>query len=216
MAQMSRRDHAQHRRLGYAGWALLGVLAATGAQAQDGNFLSNIFKYGGPTVPPSQPPDLEPAYCPPVDVAEGGAALQAAGGQPGNAASIRTQFSLGRLARECARRQDGSITVKVGVEGRVLLGPSGSPGRFDVPVTIVIKHDDKPVVTRSRRTSVTVAPGEVQGFFSLVEEDLVVPPAMTRDYDIEVGLGGGGGKAKSAARRKRAPAAAPESAGAAQ
>ncbi|KAB1075351.1 hypothetical protein F6X51_03745 [Methylobacterium planeticum] len=192
-------------RLG--GLVALGVLAASGPRAEEGNFLSNIFKYGGTTVPPSQAPELEAPYCPPVGVTEGGAALQAMGGSAGNAASIRTQMSLGRLARECVRRQDGSISVKVGVEGRVLLGPAGAPGRFDVPLTIVIKYDDKVVTSRSHRTSVTVAPGEAQGFFSVIEEDLVVPAAMTRDYEIEVGLGGGAKAKKAPARRKPVPAA---------
>src|ERR1700712_578111 len=165
MGRKSRRDHAKEGWLGLGGLLVLGVLAASGARAEEGNILSNIFKYGGTTVPPSQAPELEAAYCPPVGVTEGGAALQAMGGQAGNAASIRTQMSLGRLARECTRRQDGSVSVKVGVEGRVLLGPAGAPGRFDVPLTIVIKYDDKVVTSRSHRTSVTVAPGEAQGFF---------------------------------------------------
>jgi hypothetical protein len=208
MVRTSRRDHAKQGRLWRGGLLALGLLAASGARAEDGNFLSNIFKYGGTTVPPSQAPELEAAYCPPVGVAEGGAALQALGGQGGNAASIRTQMSLGQLARECTRRQDGSIGVKVGVEGRVLLGPAGAPGRFDVPLTIAIKYDDKVVTSRSRRTSVTVAPGEAQGFFSIIEEDLVVPAAMGRDYEIEVGLGGAKAKAKPPSRRKAPPAAA--------
>jgi len=134
MGRTSRRDHAKQGWLGLGGLLVLGVLAASGARAEEGNILSNIFKYGGTTVPPSQAPELEAAYCPPVGVTEGGAALQAMGGQAGNAASIRTQMSLGRLARECTRRQDGSVSVKVGVEGRVLLGPAGAPGRFDVRI----------------------------------------------------------------------------------
>src|SRR3954467_10880858 len=129
MVRTSRRDHAKQGRLWRGGLLALGLLAASGARAEDGNFLSNIFKYGGTTVPPSQAPELEAAYCPPVGVAEGGAALQALGGQGGNAASIRTQMSLGRLARECARRRDGSLSVRGGSGGRVLLGPAGAPGR---------------------------------------------------------------------------------------
>ncbi|WP_132255996.1 hypothetical protein [Methylobacterium segetis] len=191
--------------------ALVLALAATAAGAEEGNFLSNMFKYGGPTVPPSQGKDLEPPYCPPVGVSEGGAALQTLGGRAGDKASIRTQITLGRLARECTRREDGSITVKVGVEGRVLLGPAGAPGRFDVPLTIAVKSDEKVVVSRFRRLSASVGAGEAQGFFSVVEEDISVPAAMTRDYEIEVGLGGGAKAAKAPARRKPPVAAAPAS-----
>lgn len=200
--------------------ALLLVLAATGVRAEDGNFLSNLFKYGGTTVPPSQPKELEAPYCPPVGVSEGGAALQTLAGRTADRPNIRTQITLGRLARECTRREDGSITVKIGVEGRVLLGPAGAPGRFDVPLTIAIKSDEKVVTSRFRRIATTVAPGEAQGFFSVIEEDITVPAAMTRDYEIEVGLGGSGPKAAKPAPRRKAPVAAapasPEQTGASQ
>ncbi|AWN41917.1 hypothetical protein [Methylobacterium durans] len=200
--------------------ALLLALVATGARAEEGNFLSNLFKYGGTTVPPSQPKELEAPYCPPVGVSEGGAALQTLAGRSADKPNIRTQVTLGRLARECTRREDGSITVKVGVEGRVLLGPAGAPGRFDVPITIAIKSDEKVVTSRFRRLSATVAPGEAQGFFSVVEEDLSVPAAITRDYEIEVGLGGSAPKAGKAQPRRKAPVAAvptsPEQTGASQ
>ena len=175
----------------------LAVGAAAPAGAEEGNIFSNLLKYGGTTVPPSQPRELEAAYCPPVDVAEGGAALRIVAG-----ANVRTQISLGRLARECVRREDGSVTVKVGVEARVLLGPAGAPGRFDVPVTFLIKHDDKVVTTRSERTTAVIAPGEAQSFAQIVVDDLTVPAALSNDYEIEVSLGA---KAKAPAKAKAKP-----------
>lgn len=192
---------------------LLGVVLAVGlgasaAGAEEGNIFSNIFKYGGTTVPPSQPKETEPAYCPSVDVSEGGAALRVLAG--GN---VRTQISLGRLARECVRQPDGSTLVKVGVEARVLLGPAGAPGRFDVPVTFAIKHDEKVVTTRVARTSAEIARGEAQGFAQIVVDDLVVPPSMATDYEIEVGLGAVKAASAKAKPRHRKPAAAASAGG---
>lgn len=165
-------------------------LAAPAARAEDGNVFTNIFKYGGTSVPPSQAAPLEEAYCPTVDVPEGGAALRNPPGATGTAASLRSQTTLGRIARECTRLQDGAIRVKVGIEGHVLLGPAGAPGRFDAPLTIALKSAGKVIVTRSRRVSVSVPPGAAQGLFSVIEDDLVVPAAATGSYDIEVRLGG--------------------------
>lgn len=196
--------------LGLCGLILAGSLAASPACAEDGNVFSNLFKFGGTTVPPSQPQSLDPPYCPPVEVAENGAAYRILAG-----GDVRTQFSVGRLARECARRQDGSITVKVGVEANVLLGPKGAPGRFDVPVTIQIRHEGKVIASRVEHTSVVVGPGEAQGFATIVAEELTVPPAVAEDYDITVGVGSGkgtGGKPAAKPRRKK-PAAAAEAAG---
>ncbi len=184
--------------------------------AEEGNIFSNLLKYGGTTVPSSRVPEPEAAYCPTVDVPEGGAAMQTLGGRgEGAAGSIRSQATLGRLARECTPQADGTVRVKVGAEVRVLLGPGGAPGRFDVPITFSIRHDEKTVMTRQQRMTVTVAPGEAQGFGSTIEDGLVVPAALVRDYEIMAGIGRAGapkGPAKPKARRK-APAAAAQEGG---
>ena len=187
---------------------LVACLVTAPAHAEEGNVFSNLFKYGGTTVPPSQTQETDPAYCPSVDVFEGGSNIRAMSG-----ANVRAQTTLGRVSRECTRREDGSVTVRVGIEARVLLGPSGTPGRFDVPVTVLIKRDDKVVTSRTERTAAVVSPGEAQGFAQLIVEDVVVPPAIAADYEIEVGLGARSA-AKSAAKtakvkpKRRKPAAA--------
>ncbi|MBE7244565.1 MAG: hypothetical protein INR63_06415 [Actinomycetospora chiangmaiensis] len=178
------------------------ALAAVPARAEEGNVFSNLFKFGGTTVPPSQPESLDPPYCPPVEVVDGAAASRTMAG-----ANVRTQFSLGRLARECTRLPDGSITVKVGVEVNVLLGPAGAPGRFDVPVTVQIRHNGKVITSRVERAGVAVGSGEAQGFATIVADALAVPVALTADYDIAVGVGalnkGAPGKAAAKLRRRK-------------
>lgn len=169
--------------------AVVAVLGASPLRAEEGNFLTNMFKYGGTTVPPSQPADSEPPYCPTVTVPEGGAAIQVYGGRGGDGANLRHQITLGRVARECNRLQDGTLSVKVGVEGQVLLGPVGAPGRFEAPVSFAIKAGGKAIVARQRRVAVQVPAGQAQGLFSLVEDNLIVPAAMSQNYDIEVRLG---------------------------
>lgn len=186
-----------------AGAALVAILAASGARAEEGNVFTNMLKYGGTTVPPSQAADLEPPYCPTVEVPEGGASIQTGAGT-----GLKHQIALTRLARECARLQDGTLSVKVGVEGHVLLGPSGVPGRFDAPVTITIKSNGTMVTSRSRRIPTTVPAGQAQGLFSLVEDNLIVPAAMARDYDIEVRIGGGAPAPRAAKKTRKPPAAA--------
>lgn len=196
------------KRISLLGVVLATALCASPAGAEEGNIFSNLLKYGGTTVPPSQPKELEAAYCPTVDVAEGGAALRIMAGS-----NVRTQISVGRMARECARREDGSIALKVGVEARVLLGPAGSPGRFDVPVTVSVKYDDKVVASRVGRTTAEIDKGEAQTIAQIVVDDLTVPAAMTRDYEIEVSLGAGKAPSKPKHRRKPAAAAAPAGGG---
>lgn len=197
----------------YVGLMLLAAAAVGDVRAEEGNFFTNMLRYGGTTVPPSQPKEVEEAYCPAIEVADGGAALRTFGGRAGDTASVRSQITLGRIARECARLQDGSVTVKVGVEGQVLLGPAGAPGRFEAPVKIEIKYGDKVVVSRLKRVTVTIGSGEAQGLFSLIEDNFVVPPSMSRDYDIVVGLGGSARAPSPKKRKAPVAAASPESAG---
>ncbi|HEY7385001.1 MAG TPA: hypothetical protein VH743_15135 [Beijerinckiaceae bacterium] len=177
----------------------LACLPFTGcsAAAQDaGGFLRNLFYGGAPPPPPGPPAAGEEVDCPPVTVANGGAALRAyTGGRTGAAESLRHQISIANVGRECRGQGDGSVVVKVGVEGRALLGPAGSAGRFQAPVHFVIRRGDQVLVNRARSATVTLAAGQTQGSFVIVEEGMVVP-AGTGEFEIEVGLGGSGAAAR--------------------
>jgi hypothetical protein len=124
----------------------------------------------------------EDVFCPRVGVLDGGGAIQVQGG--------RSQVSLGQVARECLGQSDGSTLVKVGVQGRAILGPGGSPGRYDVPVRIVVKQGDRVFANRVQRTGVQIPPGDTLGSFAIVEDRIVVPASAAQDFEIEVGLGG--------------------------
>ena len=159
------------------------------------------------TPPPGGNNPAGPAVevdCPSVAVRQGAATLAIT--LPGTEAgpmTTRYQASLGQMARECAAL-GGMMTMKVGVEGRVLLGPAGAAGRFDAPVTFVIKRGDSILATRTQRVSVAVPAGDTQASFVTVQDGLVVP-AKAGEYEIDVGLvaGAGGAKPERAAKRKR-------------
>jgi hypothetical protein len=199
------RSRIEANRFLIAAACLAGAMAAGPAKAQGiGDTLSNLFKFGGTTAPKEAPREAGDVYCPSVGVIEGGAALRAyTGGKVGEPTALRHQISIGQLARECVEQPDGSIVVKVGVEGRALLGPAGSPARFDAPVTFVVKRGDRILATRTQRISVGVPAGDTQASFVTVQDGLVVPP-KTGEYEIEVGLtGSSGDKPERSARRKR-------------
>jgi hypothetical protein len=178
-----------------AGWACavasLVVLTGCGVPGEGSPTVSNMVLLAGTTVPPPAKPPVEDVYCPPVNVAEGGAAIQMyTGGRTGDASALRSQIALGTLARECVGNPDGSTVVKVGVEGRALLGVGGSSGRHDVPVQIVVKRGSTVIANRVRRVAVTIPAGQTQAHFSVVEEGIVVPAGDASRFEIEVGLGG--------------------------
>src|SRR5829696_3486324 len=116
--------------------AVLGVstLAGCSSPGQGGSTLGNMVLFAGPTVPPPAKTAIEDVYCPQVDIPEGGSSIQAfSGGRVGDSGGLRSQIALGRIARECVGSPDGSTSVRIGVEGRALLGVGGSAGRYDVP-----------------------------------------------------------------------------------
>ncbi|HEX8168339.1 MAG TPA: hypothetical protein VF601_21445 [Beijerinckiaceae bacterium] len=200
---MNRSGFGANRLLAWA--ACAAVAAAAPASAQSiGDTLSNLFKFGGTTEPKEAPRETGDVYCPTVGIIEGGAALRAyTGGKVGEPSALRHQIAIGQLARECAEQPDGSILVRVGVEGRALLGPAGQAGRFDAPVTFVLKRGDRILATRTQRISVAVPAGDTQGSFVTVQDGLVVP-AGVGEYEIDVGLiARTGEKPERPARRKR-------------
>ena len=73
-----------------------------------------------------------------------GAATLMIGSKPGegepSALDLRYQGTIIRTAREC-HVNAGVMTMKVGIEGRVITGPAGGPGTVDVPLRIAVVQE---------------------------------------------------------------------------
>jgi hypothetical protein len=132
------------------------------------------------------PPDFE---CPGVAIRHGASTLTSTSdGAEQNAMNLRYQVSFGQTAREC-RLVGNMVNMKVGVQGRVILGPAGSPGPIDVPLRLAVVHEGvtpKPIVTKLERLSVTVAPGDSNVMFTHVEENLAFPMPKGAEIDSYV------------------------------
>jgi hypothetical protein len=138
--------------------------------------------------------------CPSVDIMDGAAAHRI-----GSASGVTHQASLTDVARECVI-SGNQVAMKIGVEGRMLLGANGKPGTYSVPVRIAIKRGDTVVVSRASRVSVTVPAGEASATFTHVEENLVMPVSdrdISDEYDVFVGFDASGGAADPRKGRRR-------------
>ena len=150
----------------------------------------NYLLYGGATVPaPIANPNERSINCPKVNVLEGTAAMRI-GTQSGSATEVSYQASLGETARECTV-QGATVAIKVGVEGRLLVGMLGKPGTYSVPLRIVVKRLKVVLYSKLVRINVTVPAGDTQAGFTHVEEGIVLPltendPA--EEYDLLVGF----------------------------
>ena len=95
--------------------------------------------------------------------------------------TTRYQVSIAQTARECAPL-GGVMTMKVGVEGRVLLGPAGGPGQIDVPLRMAVVQEGpnpKTIVSKFYRLAVAIPPGQTSVPFVHVEQDLTFLDALS-------------------------------------
>jgi hypothetical protein len=120
--------------------------------------------------------------CPVIQVRNGASTWQIPTG--GGTTELKYQASLGQMARECAILGD-TMTVKVGIEGRVLTGPKGAPGTIQVPLRLALVHEGpnpKSIWTKFYPVPVTITPGQSGVPFTHVEDDLTF--ALPPDKDI--------------------------------
>ncbi|MFA6968576.1 hypothetical protein [Bosea sp. (in: a-proteobacteria)] len=184
--------------LGLAG---CGSSSSSSGQPSTMQTLGNVLMFQSTTPPPADqlPTDEqeEQLICPEVIIADGGAAIRAQSGQ--DSGSLRHQISILNVARECTPTGNGSFRLKVGVEGRVLLGPAGGAGNYGATLTTTVTRGTTQIARRAARVGGTVASGQGGTDFSHVEDGIMVP-AGRGDVEIIVGLGGG---AATPARSRR-------------
>ena len=129
--------------------------------------------------------------CPTIGIRQGAGTykLSAPTADQSAAMTTRYQVGIGQTAREC-RQVGTTVTMKIGVQGRVVLGPAGTPGELDVPLRFaVIKEgvDPKTIMTKLQRIHVTIPSGDTNVAFTHVEEDISFPmPKDAGDIDSYV------------------------------
>jgi hypothetical protein len=133
--------------------------------------------------------------CPGIDIRTGAATYSV--GPPGvadvNPTTLRYQADIAKTARECSVAA-GSMTIKVGVQGRIILGPTGGPGQIDVPMRLAVVQEGvepRTIWTKFYRVPVTVPPGQTSVPFVQIEENMTFPmpkPAELDAYVIYVGF----------------------------
>ena len=126
----------------------------------------------GINQPASLSPSTPKVECPGLDIRPGASTLNiAVKRDQATAGDLRYQLSIGQTAREC-RVQDGTMSIRVGVQGRVLLGPFGTPGAFDVPLRYaVVREGPEPklIVAKFKRIGATIASGQTRVQFIDIE-----------------------------------------------
>jgi hypothetical protein len=204
-----------HLAAGCSTGSLFGSSDSTGAQGSPGwtDRIANFFSTGGSSRPQQQagdPPVPEDLDCPSVTVREGASTLSVHAAGEASPMNLRYQGSIGRVAREC-RVAAGTLQMKIGVEGRMILGPAGGPGTVDVPLRFaVVREGPQPrtITTKTYRVQVTMGAGASNVPFVQVDEALTFPlpsAAELANYVVYVGYDPEALKKPAARPRKTAP-----------
>lgn len=159
----------------------------SGNKAADANAAANAA--ATPTI--ALPSNFE---CPQINVRSGASTLTSSAEAEPTATGLRYQVGITNSARECRGAPGNMVAMKVGIQGRVILGPQGTPGTVNVPIRYAVVFDGVPartVMTKLERITVNVPEGESNVLFSHVVDGLefAMPKAAEIDaYVVYIGF----------------------------
>lgn len=136
-----------------------------------------------PQADPSEPQaDMD---CPQVTIRAGASTFAvAAPGKQAIGNDVRYQATITKMARDCTKA-GGEITARIGIQGRVIVGPAGAPPSIEVPLRVAVVQGgvgEKVIATKAYRTTVNVGEDESVPF-TFVAEDIVYPTPSAGDAD---------------------------------
>lgn len=204
--------------------ACLGVAGCggglSGVTSGVGDRFSQLFGAGTPATanakatlagtPPGSPGNISVAdNCPGVAIREGAATYQMGtrGREIANNDDLRYQVTISRNARDCSL-MGGQMNARIGIQGRVIAGPAGSPPTVTVPIRIAVVQEGvspKTIASKFYQTTVDMS-GQDSVPFSFVAEDVSfpTPPRDVIDsYVFYVGFDPDGAKPQPAKGRAR-------------
>ena len=101
--------------------------------------------------------------------------------------------AIGETARECRVNANGTMTVRVGVSGKVLAGPKGGPADVTVPIRVaVVKFQEAVLASELYKEQVTIGANHSTVFRRIYE--IEVPAPSERNYLLYVGFDDGKAK----------------------
>jgi hypothetical protein len=170
-------------------------LAGCGVGALVGDGGNSAARLADTTASPSEISQVQssalPAIatqCPPIKVRNGGEAIFSyANNKVGDPRALQFQAVIDGQSRNCVV-SNGLITVKMGVVGRLLLGPSNTQNSMTLPLRFAVERDDIPVFSQVYNIPMTVTPPSQSEEFVKVVENVAIPYLGGENIVIWVGF----------------------------
>jgi hypothetical protein len=112
--------------------------------------------------------------------------------QEPTANDVRYQLTFVEMARQCFV-ESGNLRMRVGVQGRAVVGPAGAPPQINAPIRYAVVQEGvqpKTIVTKFRRVPVSLNTTSSTTFTD-IEDDLSFPMpsvAVLQSYVVYVGF----------------------------
>jgi len=212
--------------IGQGGSKAQGTTSAESGSVPFTDRISNLFGGGSQRAEPAAAeaagtpaPGAADIDCPRMDIRPGASTLLVnAGTGESEAMNLRYQGTFVRAAREC-RVQNGQLSIKIGVEGRLIVGPAGAEGPVTVPLRMALIREtlesSTPIWSKLYVVGVTIPAGAPNVTFSEISDDLTIPMPDATALDqmvIYIGFDPAGAAAEmkkrpppKAAKKRRAP-----------
>ena len=149
--------------------------------------------------------------CPSVVVRQGAGSMSiSANPADPNALNLKYQLGFGDTAREC-HVTGPMVSMKIGISGRVIVGPAGGAGQVEVPLRFAVVQEGvepRTITTKLQILPVTIAQNEPSAEFSYVEDAIAFPMPKGGDIDsyvVYIGFDPTGAEELEKSRRKPAP-----------
>jgi hypothetical protein len=162
--------------------------AATAPASSDQSFGSRVksFFSGDSAKLNSSSADFS---CPSVEYRQGAATWTVNGPSTENSAlSLRYQASFIQTARECILAGD-KLSIKVGVQGRIVVGPAGSPGTINVPLRYALVREGqerRTLWTKLFIVPVSIPAGDLNLPWLHIQEEMTVPRPSAQELEAYV------------------------------
>jgi hypothetical protein len=193
---------ARPGRRGIAVLISVGICCGMLASSASAQSITDRFKslFGGgksdeaaPSAPGESQSETGGLTCPDVKVRAGASTYAvAAPGKQAVGSDVRYQATITRTARDC-NLNAGQITARIGIQGRVIVGPAGAPASVEIPLRVAVVQggvNEKTITTTVVRTTVSMGEG-LSVPFSVVAEDVVYPavsPGLNDLYVFYIGF----------------------------
>ena len=126
--------------------------------------------------------------CPEIKVRPGSEALFFYGkGKIGDPRSLNYQAVIEKQSRNCVV-SNGLITVKMGVVGRLMLGPAGNQSNVSLPLRFAVERDEVAVFSERYEIPVAITPPNQSEEFVKVVENVAIPYLGGEQIVIWVGF----------------------------